>query len=243
MARFRGTEELEKCHVRERQELELSEAVRSELPGDERWSIHPYRLYGAVASATLKLDEFRYGNDRPENPTLADVVRLGERFAPEPLTMVRDGSLSFRPTEYCDGLPEDKKQRWAEEIPVSPFLAWVDGFSGNKVAFKWWTRLPVGLVEIRVEVVLHGSNLGRYDTQWKDYQVTRRVERCSFNRDIERTQTIMRDGEPLAEHTGTIKWGTGDPWNQKYQNDFTLYWVDLRNDMTASVADLARQLI
>ena len=233
--------DLEAKHAKEREELKRKLEIRAELYDvGVPWRIHVYQLYGAVAGVQIAYPWFDYSAKEPK-PTL-DTVRLAALHHP-PVGMVRvkDGCMSFRSKEHVDALPEDKKERWEEELDVAPFLVEVDAFQHHSASFEWYTKLKNGaLVRVEIELPLM-RELGQYDIKRRgpDYIEARPIESCRFFPDAARLTTLFHGPEPVAQLEAPIRWASGSPTTP---NKFTLYWLALREDMTPTVGALVEAL-
>jgi hypothetical protein len=228
-------------HAKKREELIRTAALLDALP---EWakvrepSVFFHSLYGKQVSLKWAWDFYSYGKDTWQ-PDLDFVLKLAEYLGPAlPLVLVRDGCLSFRPAEHVNALPEEKKGRWDSETPVSPFLVKLSAFQHRTAEISWTVRLA-GLA-CEVEVVLPRlDEFGKLDLIMRNKLGGRVVERCVFH-PTERLTTLHRDEEPLAQMESPIRWARG---SEDTPNDFTLYWVNLREDRPAQPADLARALL
>jgi hypothetical protein len=232
---------LDADHAKKREELVRTAALLDALP---EWAkvreprVFFHCLYGRQVSVKWEWDFYAYGKDAWQ-PDLDFLLKLAEALGPAlPVVLVRDGCLSFRLAEHVEALPEEKKERWESEQPVSPFLVKLSAFQHRTAEISWTVRLA-GLA-CEVEVVLPRlDDFGKLDLVMRNKMGGRIVERCAFN-PAERLITLDRDGEPLAEMQSPIKWARG---SEDTPNDLTLYWVDLRDDRPAAPADLARALL
>ena len=223
-------------HEKALRELDQEEALRAFLPSGFPWSIHWYSLYGTTGTAAVNHDFYDY--TRKKAPvTMETVEALADLLPPAPLRMIRDSCLSFQPAAYVDGLPEAKKERWTSETDVAPFTVKISGFQQRTAKFEWNTETPLGLVGVDVTIPLPAS-LGSLDIRYKNFMGGKQVDVCRFS-PSQAAQTVFRGDEPLAQLESPIKWASGSP---ETPNDHTLYWVHLRDDMTATAADLVRTL-
>lgn len=233
--------DLEAKHAKEREELKRKLDIRAELYDvGVPWRIHVYQLYGAVAGVQIAYPWFDYSAKEPK-PTL-DTVRLAAlHHPPEPMVRVKDGCLSFRSKAHVDALPEDKKERWEEELDVAPFKVDLDAFQRHSATFEWFTRLKSGtLVRMEIELPLM-RELGHYSIRHRgpEYIENRPIESCTFTPDAARLTTLFHGPEPVAQLESPIRWGTG---SNTTPNKFTLYWTVLRDDMTPTVGALVEAL-
>jgi hypothetical protein len=232
---------LEAEHAKRRDELIRTAALLDALP---EWAkvreprVYFHNLYGRQVSMKWEWDFYACGKEVWQ-PDLDFLLRLAEALGPAlPVALVRDGCLSFRLAEHVEALPEEKKGRWDSETPVSPFLVKLSAFQHRTAEISWTVRLA-GLA-CEVEVVLPRlDEFGMLDLVMRNKMGGRVVEQCVFH-PTGRLTTIYRDDEPLAEMQSPIRWARG---SEDTPNDFTLYWVNLRDDRGAEPADLARALL
>lgn len=232
--------ELDKDHDRKRQELTNEYAVRAALPpyaAEYKTRVHFHSLYGMDCSVNIDHDFYSYSKEAKQ-PDLALVARLGADLPPLPLVMVRDSCLSFRSKEHVEGLPEESKARWESETDVCPFLVKISGFQQRTAEFSWLTRIAGMVAEVELKLPLP-AKLGKLDIVMKDIKGGRVVERCNFSPSPD-LDPIFHDEEPLGQLERPIRWGRG---SNDTPNDFTLYWIPLRDDKQATIADLVAQLI
>lgn len=228
-------EKLRKKHAEEEAALLQELEIKAALPDmGVPWRLHVYPLYGAVGSAKIEYGWFDYGKEKPQ-PSL-DTVRLAAGLLPpEPLVKVKDGCLSFRPKAHVESLPEEKKSRWQEEQEIAPFTVKVSAFQRQSAEVEWNTRLKSGKL-LRVEIVVPlPDKLGRFriERQRGPLAVEQAITRCEFNVETARVHTLFDGPEPVAELAQPIRWAAGDVTTP---NDFTLYWVELRDDWRPTTA-------
>lgn len=222
-------------HAKEENALLLELSIKDELPDlGVPWRVHGYPLYGTVASAHVEYDWFDYTGRKPK-PTLETVRQAAELLPPEPMVMVRDGCLSFRPKAHVEALPEEKKERWEEELDVTPFLVEVDGFQHLTAEFHWFTRLKSdALIRVEIKLPMPGR-LGTYTVERKrgPRDVEQAIKRCQFRPATDYVLTLFDGTEPVSELQSPIRWASGDVTTP---NKFTLYWVELRDDWKPTTA-------
>jgi hypothetical protein len=228
-------------HAKKRDELIRTAALLDALP---EWAkvrepgVYFHNLHGRQVTLKWAWDFYAYGK-QVWQPDLDFLLKLAEALGPAlPVVQVRDGGLSFRLAEYVEALPQEKKERWEEERPVAPFLVKLSAFQHRTAEISWTVRLAGLAVEIEV-VLPRLDEFGKLDLVMRNKMGGRVVERCVFS-PSDRLITLARDDEPLAEMQSPIRWARG---SEDTPNDFTLFWVNLREDKTAEPADLARALI
>lgn len=192
--------------------------------------VHSRNLYGSIAAICYG-DPYRHTHE----PLSWDTVSLlAAKLPGAPLTMVRDGCLSFRPTVYCDSKPE------GEETPVCPLLCWVNALEGLQLRLGWYTNLPdIGVVSVNCEFPNVPPTLGTYHARRIDYRGGYRYARASFTVNSDQCGYVTRDGENIAEAQNPIIWSSGAP---EYPNPVTIYWVDIHTDNLTTVADIVRTI-
>jgi hypothetical protein len=235
-------DELKAGHARELAELELKLAIQKALPDlGIPWRVHVSELYGTVASASIEYDFFGTRRDQAQ-PTLETVTAAGMALPGVPLVLVRDGCLSFRPLPHVEAVPEEKKERWKEELQVCPFVVRLSAFQRHTAEFDWVARLSLenhgeSLVRVRIRIPTP-PELGRLNVSYSDYMGGRRVKDCRLSIG-EAAHVIYRDGNSLAGLESPIRWASG---SAETPNDFTLYWVAYGDELV-NVSDLVETVI
>jgi len=231
--------EFDAQQAKARRALETQCEIEGALPV-RPWRVYVHPLYGVEASADWTHNFYSYRQKDVRQPTWDDVIELAEMFPPEPMVLVKNGCTSFRTRAHVDALPEKKKERWEQELDIAPFRLKLSAFQNQSVTVTWPTFLRDRMIQIRLTLALgwQDNGIGRFDIRWKNYMGGKRVDYCQFLADPNLT-TVFRGDEPVAQLERPIKWGTG---SDDVPNDFTLYFVHLRPDMTATAADLARTI-
>jgi hypothetical protein len=227
-------------HAAKGEELIQTAALLDALP---EWAkvreprVFFHKLYGVQVTLTWAWDFYTHKDTW--QPDLDFLLKLAEHLGPAlPLVQVRDGCLSFRLAEHVNALPEEKKGRWDSETPLSPFLVKLSAFQHRTAEISWTVRLAGLACELEV-VLPRLDEFGKLDLVMRNKMGGRVVERCVFHPG-ERVTTLYRDEEPLAQMESPIRWARGA---EDTPNDFTLFWVNLRDDRGAKPADLARALV
>lgn len=238
--------DLKAQHEKQVEELALKEKILSALPDWTRvYDVRVYcgELYGRIAAVHFDHNFFRLSTDTALQPDLELVGRLHEAFPGLPMVRVKDGSLSFRLKAHVEALPEEKKARWESETDVAPFRIDIDTHQQRTAEFEWYAEVAGVVVSFHVKLPLM-SELGYLNMRAVRYGSDGPVkywERCEFQPNNAAVYTLFSsDGESLADLQPCVKWGTG---GREYPNNFTLFWVNHTENKTATVADLARQLI
>lgn len=230
-------------HAKAESDLVREHAIRAALPDSLDGlpvRIHLHGLYGTTASVKVEYDFYRYGRDDKQQPTLEDALTLAEQLAPCSVRKIKDGCLSFQLGAYVDSLDKAKKERWQEEIEVSPFRIKVGAFQQHTMTIEWAAVLGNEIVDVDFILPLPRW-LGNLEVHYQNYMGGKRVDRCNFMPNKDAVFSIFRDDEELAQLAASpIKWGRG---SDETPNDFTLYWHDLRDDIGSTPADLIRTLI
>lgn len=203
--------------ARLRQEYAVREALAMRVPGLADYvepSIHVSPLYGRVGSIAWKTE--RYASLAPKNRRQPDrelVDLLTVALPGHPMTMYRDGCLSFRATAYVDGL-SDEQVKGADLTPVAPWLVKVDpNHFSETVAVTWFAELAGQVWEIGVEFPHHVCQIGAWDI---------RVKRTSSgNIDRMLACDLRPTFDEAPEPPQRIRWGTGGDTSL---NTFTLWW-------------------
>lgn len=230
---------MEAKHAEAKTKLAREHAIKSLLPDELdglKLSVHLHGLYGTTGSVNVTHDFFSYSQEQRQ-PTLEDVLIVAEAFPPCAVRKIKDGCLSFQLAEFVDKLDEAKKDRWQEEIEVAPYRIKVDGFQQRTMEIEWAAKVGEEVIEFGFTLPLP-QWLGTLDIRYKNYMGGKRVEYCQFAPAA--LFNVMRDGEPLSQLESPIKWGRG---SEETPNNFTLYWIDLRNDIASTPADLVRAMI
>jgi hypothetical protein len=241
----KAKEELEK-RVKELQKEHVIESILidNNMWENKKWLLYCYNLYGSKINLNLNPVVYHYQREKYENSTFADVVKLSKIFVPEPLVKIRDGSLSFRPKEYVDSLPEEKKERWTEEIDITPFTIKFSCFQSHTATFEWFSQVEnLGRIHVRVEIDLGFSGLRDFCTLYPVYGSKRKPWRedeyitkmvFSINEKM-RTIYSLKDDCAMATIEREICWASG---SRKTPNDYTVYWIDCYPDQSATLEEL-----
>lgn len=215
--------------ARLRQEHAVREALAMRVPGLADYvepSIHVSPLYGRVGSIAWKTE--RYASLAPKNRRQPDrelVDLLTVALPGHPMTMYRDGCLSFRATAYVDGLT-DEQVKGADLTPVAPWLVKVDpNHFSETVAVTWFAELAGQVWEIGVEFPHHVCrDVGDWDivlTRTKHGDISE-VVRCD-----------LRPTFPAApEPPRRVRWGAGSHTNF---NTFTLWWYASESEVEEQI--------
>jgi len=204
--------------ARLRQEYAVREALAMRVPGLADYiepSIHVSPLYGRVGSIAWETE--RYASLAPKNRRQPDrglVDLLTVALPGHPMTMYRDGCLSFRATAYVDGLSDEAVSR-AELTPVAPWTVKADPnpFS-DSVAVNWFALVDGQVWELSVEFPRHACrDIGDWDIVLKrtKHGDISEVVRCDLR------PTFRAAPEPPQR----VRWGTGSPTGL---HTFTLWW-------------------
>lgn len=196
---------------------EREDTIRNACPGTPRF-VHAHKLYGSVASVSYTIE------------TIADLPAIVDALPAESITLVRDGSVSFRPASYVDALPETAKARWTEETTASPIMLRIEALHGPKLSVEWYTTIAgVGLVSVKVECGAYlPAGVATYRAERKEFRGGYRYAdaRLTPANDLHSIHTA--DGAAVAQLESPIRWASGGP---EYPQSFTLYFVDLGCDL------------
>lgn len=226
-------------HAQERANLQLQLSLEASLPDVGLVPrVHAgVGCYGDVA-------RIQYGDSYSHSPMpmLEQALALAEALPGVPLVQVRDGCLSHQTRHYYDALPEAKRDRVQSELDVCPWLCQWSPWPNGHLALEWHAALAsVGQVSVRVLLARQCPTwFGTYSARRVDYRGGYRWENCQLALNTGAIGLVFRDGEPLAEVQTPIRWAAGGP---EYQNNFTAYWINYRNDRPCLLADFLRQVM
>lgn len=235
--------DLDAKHAAEREKLVKTAAVLDALPDYAR-EYNPrvffHSLYGREATIYFEHDFYSYGKKDVKQPDLALLERLANDLPAVPLVRVKDGCMSFRTAAHVDAMPEDKKERWEEEIGVAPFLLKLSAFQHSTAEIEWVTVIAGLPVEISFKVPLT-PNIGAVSVRYVEFRGGRRVNKCeaSITESLRELRRTTADLDENIAGSDRIKWASG---SQDVPNDFTYFWIAYREDVPPTVADLVNAI-
>lgn len=216
-------EEVKARFAKELAEAEATDLIAMHLP--EGGSIHLFSLNGTIGSVS-------YGNNTGQIPvTWERALEIVAYRPPVPLSITRAPFTSIKPREYVDSIPEGEKT-WKEECNISPVYVRLTGQRHIKnTSLEWISKIEGNrLIRVSVSVGNLPNAIGTYTISNNNHSKYSFVPESTLN-DI-----ISKDGRVLAQLGLPIRWAVPIP---NVANDFTLYFVDLEDDMPSAMVGTA----
>jgi hypothetical protein len=183
---------------------------------------HVSELYGSVAS-------LHFGNEySQESVSVQNALSIIQVLSPIAVTLVRDCSCSFRPTEIVNSISKKDKEKWKSEDSVCSVwfdIKWLQ--LSNSVSHtpcliaNWFANIEnIGIVRVHVYLG-HPVKIDDVQAHREEYKGGFRYENTRFSPAEKMRRIYTATGECVANIPNHILWGRG---SDQVPNDITIYY-------------------